>query len=352
MKRTLTALGTGFVVMGWLVLGVPGCGASDAPSSPGGGSSNVAGASAGAAPVAGASGALATSGSGGTIGGAGASGSIGTSGSAGSAASGGAVAAGAGGAAGSGGSAGGVATTEKFSFFVTSWTGLKRLAKAFGKPNNGDNGFGGDLTYGETGAGAGLRGADKICATLAEGSMPGAGAKGWRAFLSAANDGTGKPVNAIDRVGTGPWYDRLGRLFGNGVADIAQERPANAAAAIKNDFPNEDGVPNHQPDPTVAAVDNHDMLTGSNTSGKLLAANATCLDWTAAAGDTAKEGKPRVGHAWPRNMGDAANWMSSLTEAGCAPGANLKEQGGPINGQVTVGSGGGYGGFYCFALQP
>jgi len=47
-----------------------------------------------------------------------------------------------------------------------------------------------------------------------------------------------------------------------------------------------------------------------------------------------------------------ANWMSSLDESGCAPGINLLEQGGPLPGAVTVGSGGGYGGFYCFALTP
>jgi len=261
------------------------------------------------------------------------------------------------------GSGGASATTEKFSFFVTSWAGLQRLAKDFGLPNNGSDGFGGDLRYGETGAGAGLRGADKICATLAEASMPGAGAKGWRAFLSASDDGTGKPVNAIDRVGAGPWYDRLGRLFGNTLTDIAQQRPANADAAIKNDFPNEDGVPNHRPDPSVAAVDNHDMLTGSDATGKLLDATSNCLNWTSALGDTATEGKPRVGHAWPRSTsgsgsggpagaGDMNNWMSALTESGCKAGANLVEQGGPMQSAVTVGSGGGYGGFYCFALTP
>jgi len=261
----------------------------------------------------------------------------------------------------SGGSSGTVAT-DKFSFFVTSWAGLQRLAKDFGLPNNGTDGFGGDLRYGETGAGAGLRGADKICAALAEASMPGAGTKGWHAFLSASDDGTGKPVNAIDRVGTGPWYDRLGRLFGNSVTDIAQQRPANADAAIKNDFPNEDGVPNHRPDPSVAAVDNHDMLTGSDATGKLLDATSNCLNWTSALGDTAKEGKPRVGHSWPRSTGggsmsgggggDMNNWMSALTESGCKAGANLVEMGGPLQSAVTVGSGGGYGGFYCFAMTP
>jgi hypothetical protein len=256
------------------------------------------------------------------------------------------------GASGSAGSGGGSATTEKFSFFVTSWSGLQRLAKAHGL-GDGTNGFGGDLRYGETGAGAGLRGADKICATLAEASLPGAGAKPWRAFLSVADDGTGKPLNAIDRIGAGPWYDRLGRLFGNGITDINMTRPANADAAIRNDFPNEDGVPNHQPDPTKPAVDNHDMLTGSDTNGKLYTGASHCLNWTSAIGNIAMEGKPRVGHSWPRGTtGGAANWKSSLTESGCKAGANLKEEGGPKDDAVTVGSGGGYGGFYCFALTP
>ena len=54
-----------------------------------------------------------------------------------------------------------------FSFFVTSLAALQDLS-------NNDQGFGGDLRYGETGAGAGLRGADKLCAAIAERSMPGA----------------------------------------------------------------------------------------------------------------------------------------------------------------------------------
>jgi hypothetical protein len=44
------------------------------------------------------------------------------------------------------------------------------------------------------------------------------------------------------------------------------------------------------------------------------------------------------------------NWMSSLAEGGCAPGVNLIERGGAR--MPTVGSGGGYGGIYCFALVP
>lgn len=244
------------------------------------------------------------------------------------------------------------ATGEKFSFFVTSYAALQALSGS-------SKGFGGDLRYGETGQGAGLRGADKICATIAERSLTGAGSKSWRAFLSASAGDDGKQVNAIDRIGEGPWYDRLGRVFAMTKADLMSTRP-NGDSAIKNDFPNEDGVPNHKPDPTKAAVDNHDMLTGTGTDGTLYASSATCLDWTSALGKTATEGKPRVGHSWPRNTGGGGggggggqdHWMSSLTEAGCAPGVNLVESGGPKSNEVTVGSGGGYGGFYCFSLTP
>ncbi|WP_129354115.1 hypothetical protein [Sorangium cellulosum] len=250
------------------------------------------------------------------------------------------------------------------------------------------DGFGGDLRFGETGPGAGLRGADKICATIAEKSMPGAGAKGWRAFLSAVDGGDGKQVDAIDRIGEGPWYDRLGRLVANNKEELLNDRPIAADPAIIDDLPNEDGVPNHQPDPSQPEVDNHDILTGTNDEGRLYSPTATCKDWTSAEGDRDTEGRPRVGHSWPRSFGfpggttgtggpggttgtgfpggttgtggpggvggdfNMANWMSSLDESGCAPGVHLVEMGPPQLDVPTVGSGGGYGGIYCFALTP
>jgi hypothetical protein len=251
------------------------------------------------------------------------------------------------------------APTEKFSFFVTSLAVLQDLS------DNAD-GFGGNLSYGETGPGAGLRGADKLCAIIADRSMPNASAKGWRAFLSVSKGEDGNQVDAIDRIGEGPWYDRRGRLFAMNKADLLHFRPTGDAAVINN-FPNEDGIPNKDPDGT-GEVDNHDTLTGSNAQGKLYNASATCLDWTSDKGDTAS-GKPRVGHSWPRireggtggrpggmtqgGDGDGyGHWISSLTEAGCAPGARLEEMGGPRPEDPSVGSGGGYGGFYCFALKP
>lgn len=251
-----------------------------------------------------------------------------------------------------------VASLPKFSFFVTSLKAMRKLSGS-------QDGFGGDLRFGETGPGAGLRGADKICATIAEASLPGAGAKPWRAFLSATADENGQVVNAIDRIGNGPWYDRLGRLLAPSKADLMSERPQNGSAIIRDDFPNEDGVPNHRPDPTLPAVDNHDFLTGTNSQGKLYGTTATCKDWTVATGATS-EGKPRVGHSWPRTGGPGfpvqappgggdgsmAHWMSSLDESGCKAGINLVDTGGPIASAHTVGSGGGYGGIYCFSLVP
>jgi hypothetical protein len=282
---------------------------------------------------------------------------------------------------------------ERFSFFVTS---LKAMQELSGDPH----GFGGDLRFGETGDGAGLRGADKICATIADKSMPGAGKKTWRAFLSAVEGGpSGGPVHAIDRVGDGPWYDRLGRLVSSNKADLMQVRPASADPLIKNDLPNEEGVPNHNPDGT-GEVDNHDVLTGTNDQGQLYAddSHVTCNDWTNSARDTADA--PRVGHSWPRMgggggggrpgrggrdrpddsavpnpvpmgggavpMGGGAgpmgggdrggfsgeNWMSALSESGCGAEASIIEMGAPDDENPTVGSGGGYGAIYCLALTP
>ena len=319
--------------------------------------------------------------------------------------------------AGTGGTTASTSTLAKFSFFVTSYAALQKIA-------GNTKGLGGDLRHGETGAGAGLRGADKICTEIAESSLAGAGTKTWRAFLSATADESGKQVNAIERIGSGPWYDRIGRLFANNLNELYYDRPQNADAAIKNDFPNETGTTNQNPDKT-GDVDNHDMLTGSNAQGQLYSATATCKDWTVADG-ASSNGQPRVGHSWPTggqlgcsdssSGGDASmggggplmgggipwmdggipwmdggipwvdggipwmdggipwmaggipwmdggdpsigggdgsmcHWMSSLDESGCAPGVNLIQTGGPGNDGI-VGSGGGYGGFYCFAITP
>jgi len=312
---------------------LPRAGAS-APAAGGGSVAKPPSAGGGAPAAAGSGGSTPASQAGrGGAGGAGQS-SAGQSGSAGKSS------AGAGGSAGAMGGMGGDASSlEKFSFFVTSLAGLQRLA-------NSDKGFGGDLRYGEA---HGLAGADKICSELAESSMPGAAAKGWRAFLSVAEGPDGEPVHAIDRVGEGPWYDRLGRVLAMNKAALLHPRPMGADPAIINDLPNEEGVPNHQPDPNEEPVNNHHFLTGSDSSGKLYMNNAssTCGNWTSTAGNA---GRPRIGFSYP--AGNRQHWLSGQDEGGCGAGYVLEDLGGSDPSNPIVGSGGGYGGFYCFALQP
>ncbi|MBN1577746.1 MAG: carboxypeptidase regulatory-like domain-containing protein [Chitinispirillaceae bacterium] len=236
-------------------------------------------------------------------------------------------------------------TLGKFSFFVTSMKGLQALSGS-------DKGFGGDLRFGKTGQGAGLLGADSICQCLAERSMPGSKVKQWRAFLSVSKGPEGTQVNAIDRIGTGPWYDRRGRVVANKIGDLLKDRPSSADPAIKNDLPNEDGIPNHAPEGTN--VDNHLTLTGSNAQGKLYGSNATCNDWTATTGKGGS--KPRSGMSWPQNFGGfggMTNWISVWDQNGCLAGIDLSERSGAGDpNDYSVGAGGGYGGFYCFALNP
>jgi len=272
-------------------------------------------------------------------------------------------------------------TMQRFSFFVTSLAGLQELS-------GNENGFGGDLRFGFTGPGAGLHGADNICESLAEMSMPGSKAKIWRAFLSAKDDGNGTPVNAIDRIGNGPWYDRRGRLWADKKTELLNDRPPNADPAIINDIPNEFGIPNHRPDPTFPVVDNHLTVTGSNRQGLLYdherdgkneslfgnitfpgkkkqtsggkgfstggkyPENPTCDDWTS----TTAQSSPRAGFSWPQvSFGNFSgkNWLSVWSMSGCEAGFDLDPSTGPgVAGIYTIGNGGGYGGFYCFALTP
>jgi hypothetical protein len=224
----------------------------------------------------------------------------------------------------------------KFSFFITSLVAMRRLSKS-------QNGFGGDLRYNTP---DGLTGADKICTEVAESQRAGAGAKEWHAFLSVSKGPDGMPVNAIDRIGEGPWYDFMGRLVAMNKAALMNTRPMGADPAILNDLPNEFGIPNHKPDLGMPAVDNHHVLTGSDMSGHFYSAASTCKDWTALTG----AGRPRIGFSWI--AGGRNHWISGQDEGGCGAGVNVGETGGSDPSNPIVGSGGGYGGIYCFARVP
>jgi len=217
-----------------------------------------------------------------------------------------------------------------------------------------DKGFGGDL--------GGIAGADGLCLRAALESSVCASNHTWRAFLSTTKE------DAIDRVGTGPWHDRIGRLLANNVEELLEERPPNAHPEIIDDFPNEYGVPNQFPNSDSEAVDNHQTLTGTGLDGRLYTQDtpdggaggggggstgcrdgwtpekATCWDWT----NKTTDGCPRVGHSWPSEF-SGVSWISVWNESGCAPGVTLV-QGGLAKDDYSVGSYGGYGGFYCFGV--
>jgi len=323
-----------FTVGLFCVGAVSACGSTDSglPTNPAAGAGSLAGAasagsgsslagqggaSAGGSGAAGAAAGSSAAGSGSAgIGGAASAGSgAGGAGQAGAAAQAGS----AGSVGGAGGSAGASSTTAHFSFFVTSLEAIRRESK-------NQNGYGGNL--------GGLAGADAICTRIAEAAMAGSGAKGWKAFLSTST------VNAIERIGTGPWYDRNDKLVASDTAGLLQERPSGMTTI--NDLPNELGVPNRAGTGT-GMDDNHDTITGTNTQGKW-DGGATCSDWTSATGSDG----PRVGHSWPAQSGKS--WMQAHTAPGCEPSVALVQNGGGSgNG---IGNGGGYGGFYCFALKP
>jgi hypothetical protein len=217
-----------------------------------------------------------------------------------------------------------------------------------------------------------------ICKAIAELGMPGAGAKDWRAFLSTTTGGPdGGPVHARTRIGKGPWYDAAGRVVSMTLESlIGSNRPGGADQAIRDDLPNEFGIPNHGADAPGCSggdcPDNHQVLTGTNCLGELYTGGGsvggqneitsdctkftapstpvvnpeyTCNDWTS----KAAAGKPWCGHSWPR-QGSGLSWMSAARDGGCAPCARLIESGGVS--EACVGSAGGYGGFYCFEYKP
>ena len=176
-----------------------------------------------------------------------------------------------------GGSIGGM------SFFVTSDT----------KPN-------GNL--------GGLAGADMRCQTLA--AAAGAGGKTWRAYLSADQGPNGMPVHARDRIGTGPWHNSKGALLAMNVTDL------HTRFGDYMVFLNEMGQPINGQWQNSPTPNQHDVLTGSTPEG-MLAANTTCTNWTATAGNATVGHTDGLGPGGSMTPPTRRSWQSSHTQA-CA----------------------------------
>jgi len=131
----------------------------------------------------------------------------------------------------------GCSGTARMSFFVTSVAA----------------GDGGDV--------GGLAGADAHCQKLA---MAVGSTKHWHAYLSTAAEAGQPPVNARDRIGTGPWFNAQGIQVAANVDDL--HGPRNKLGG-RTSLDERDHF-------VLASV--HDILTGSNPDGTVAAGDATC----------------------------------------------------------------------------
>ena len=174
----------------------------------------------------------------------------------------------------------------------------------------------------------GLAGADKYCQDLA--AAAGAGARTWRAYLSAAGSAGQPPINARDRIGAGPWYNAKGALIAWNVADLHGDFHRDRNSINKEFALDEKGLPVKGRGDTP---NQHDILTGSDSFGRMLlggAAATTCNNWT-----SNSTGSAAVGHH-DRSGGGNTSWNSAHMSRGC--------------GQADLVASGGAGLFYCFAI--
>ena len=176
----------------------------------------------------------------------------------------------------------------------------------------------------------GLAGADAHCQQLA--AAAGAGGRTWHAYLSAAaGPGQPQPVNARDRIGSGPWYNARGAVIAWNVADLHGDLNRDRNSINKEFALNEKGATvNGRGD----QPNQHDILTGSDSHGRVMigsAANTTCNNWT-----SNSTGSAIVGHH-DRAGGGNSSWNAAHGSRSCS--------------QQDLVATGGAGLFYCFAIN-
>ena len=177
----------------------------------------------------------------------------------------------------------------------------------------------------------GLEGADAHCRSLADATgVAAASGRTWRAYLSAVGS-DGKPINARDRIGNGPWHNSKGAMIAANVADLHGDITRDRNQINKTNAITEKGaVINGVGDtPNI-----HDILTGSDSFGRAVGGtfDTTCSNWMS----NAASGSAMVGHH-DRTGGGNSSWNSAHASRGC--------------GQANLVSTGGAGLFYCFGAN-
>jgi hypothetical protein len=178
-----------------------------------------------------------------------------------------------------------------------------------------------------TGNLGGLAGADALCQSLA--AAVGFGSKTWRAYLSVERDASNgnRPTDARSRIGSGPWVNVNGVMVAANLTDL-HARKGDAAVFLDERGQRIPGQWAGSPPPVQ-----HDILTGSNADGTLMA-GFTCNDWTSDSTTIAAQ----VGHSdglGPNGdtSGTLSSWNSAHANQNCS---NTAPRGGA--GRV-----------YCFA---
>lgn len=171
----------------------------------------------------------------------------------------------------------------------------------------------------------GLAGVDRHCQMLA--AAVGAGNRTWRAYLSTQATGNQPAVNARDRIGQGPWYNAKGQRVGRDLADLhGYNNNVSKQTALTEKGEDINGVLDPPPN-------QHNILTGSQFDGTAFppGVDKTCSSWTNG-GDT---GSAQGGHH--DRTGAFTSWNSAHPSKSCSQEALVAD--------------GGYGAFYCFAID-
>ena len=177
----------------------------------------------------------------------------------------------------------------------------------------------------------GLEGADAHCKTLADASgVRQADGRTWRAYLSATG-ADGKPINARDRIGVGPWHNVKGALIAANAADlhgdiVRDRNQMNKVNALTEKGQLVNGVGD--------TPNMHDIITGSDSFGRAVGGtfDTTCNNYTS----NAATGSTMLGHS-DRTGGGNSSWNSTHASRGC--------------GQPNLVATGGAGLLYCFAAN-
>jgi hypothetical protein len=167
----------------------------------------------------------------------------------------------------------------------------------------------------------GLAGADAHCQRLA--ATVGRGERTWRAYLSAPAAGGRPAVHARDRIGQGPWVNAQGIPIAANLDELHGEGNNVTYDTALNEKGNRIGP------------GRHDILTGSNPDGTLVAdgGDATCAGWT-----SHDSGRAMLGHHNRSGGGiRGTSWNSAHLSRGCS--------------QRALRASNGDGLWYCFAAD-